>query len=133
MRKDIAEQLDGLIGKTKDSTERLNLVTEQAKLAIIRYIEWVSPHFGKDMQAGENPHMDLIGHMAPPILLDTYDAALLIGFKCDTLQKWRYRRRRELNWVKTEGNRGSVRYRLCDVLAYIERFLMFKDDDATAA
>ena len=52
-------------------------------------------------------------------LLHERDAAAMLAVSPTTLATWRSRRRYNLRWVRVGGGR-AVRYRLSDVLAFIE-------------
>ena len=50
-------------------------------------------------------------------LLTQREAAEILGLQPQTLAVWRVRRRYPLPWVKVGG---SVRYRMCDLEAFLE-------------
>lgn len=54
----------------------------------------------------------------PDHVLNEYEVAEIRGLKVGTLQSWRATMGQDLAWVKIGG---CVRYRLRDVLAFIER------------
>jgi hypothetical protein len=59
-----------------------------------------------------------MSHYAPESLLNEREAALQIGVKPHTLSVWRTTKRYNLPYVKVGR---LVKYRYCDLLAFVER------------
>lgn len=69
--------------------------------------------------------------VAPQVqLLKEKQTAALLGVSFTTLSTWRSRHRYELPFVRLGGGR-AIRYRLADVLAFIEKGLVTDGSEST--